>query len=151
MLPFKRILCPTDFSEPSIEGMKAANELALYFKAELYLVHVTERVPIIEEPMSPAFNVPLYQEGVNEYYKKALLSEIEKRFSPSLNVRPFLVEGNAAEEIIRVAEENDVDLIVISTHGRTGWRHLVFGSVAARVVRLAPCNVFTVRPPKQES
>jgi len=62
-------------------------------------------------------------------------------------VRQIVVLGGAADEIIRISGEEKVDLIVIATHGQTGWRHMVFGSVAEKVVRLAPCPVLTVRAP----
>jgi nucleotide-binding universal stress UspA family protein len=68
-----------------------------------------------------------------------------------LHTHQIIVLGGAADEIIRIGEKEKVDLIVIATHGQTGWRHLVFGSVAERVVRLAPCPVLTIRVPHEES
>jgi len=71
--------------------------------------------------------------------------------SRELHVRQIVVLGEAADEIVRMSEEQRVDLIVIATHGQTGWRHMVFGSVAEKVVRLAPCPVLTIRAPHKES
>jgi len=62
-----------------------------------------------------------------------------------LNTRRILVQGRAAEQILRAIEEYQIDLVVISTHGLTGWRHMVLGSVAEKVVRLSPIPVLTVR------
>ncbi|HUV14514.1 MAG TPA: universal stress protein, partial [Acidobacteriota bacterium] len=61
--------------------------------------------------------------------------------------RTMVSYGDPAKEIVRIAEEESVDLIVIATHGLTGWQHLVFGSVAEKVVRTAKCPVLTVRCP----
>jgi nucleotide-binding universal stress UspA family protein len=145
MLPFKKILYPTDFSEASYEALKVANELALHFSAELYLVHVVS--PAV--PPSPEFAssvLPLQEESA----EKSLQEVAKQRVSKELAAHQIVVLGGAAEEIIRMSEENKADLIVIGTHGQTGWRHMVFGSVAEKVVRLAPCPVLTIRAPHRE-
>jgi nucleotide-binding universal stress UspA family protein len=148
MLPFKRILCPTDFSESSYEALKAADELALHFSAELYLVHVVAPVPIAEAPTS--FNVPSYQQELTQSAERSLQEVIEQRVAKELEVRPIVALGYAADEIARIAEAEQVDLIVTATHGTTGWRRFIFGSVAERVVRLASCPVLTVQAPHKE-
>jgi nucleotide-binding universal stress UspA family protein len=156
MLPFKKVLCPTDFSEPSYEALKRAQELALHFSAELCLVHAVDPIPIISAaaaPMStgasaPRFNIPLYQQELKEMAEKRLQEVIDKKISKELKVRSMVEHGKAAEEIIRVAEEEKVDLIVIATHGETGFRQLVFGSVAEKVVQHASCPVLTIWTPR---
>jgi len=153
MLPVKRILCPTDFSQPSYEGLKAANELALHFSAELYLVHIVPSVPVpmLEAPTVPeAFNLGSHQLELETSAQKSLQETVNQRVPRELSVRQIVGHGDAAREIVRIARDENVDLIVIATHGMTGWRHLVFGSVAEKVVRLAPCPVLTVRAPKEE-
>lgn len=149
MLPFKKILAPTDFSESSFEGLKAANELARHFSAEVRLIHVVS--PVLIVPAAPAtFNVPVYQREAVESAKKGLNDLVKNKFSPGLTVIPLVMEGNPAEHIVKAAEESGADLIVIATHGQSGWRRFIFGSVAERVVRLAPCGVLTVPPPHGE-
>ena len=145
MLPFKKILYPTDFSEASYEALKAANELALHFSAELCLVHIVS--PVV--PASPEFasSAMRLQE---ESAEKTLQEVVKQRVSKELRIRQIVLLGEAADEITRMSEENKVDLIVIGTHGQTGWRHVVFGSVAEKVVRLAPCPVLTIRAPHRE-
>ena len=143
MLPFKRVLCPTDFSEASYEALKAANELALHFSGELYLVHVVAPVPIAETPTS--FNVSLYQQELTRSAERSLREVIEQRVTRGLEVRPVVALGYAAEEIVRIAAEVSADVIVIATQGTTGWRRFIFGSVAEKVVRLAPCPVLTIQ------
>lgn len=158
MLPFKKILCPTDFSEPSYEALKAASELALHFSAELYLVHVVAPIPrlsALEAPEIPGgpydFNIPLHLEKLEEEAITRLRQVTEERLSKALRVFPIVVHGRAADEIVRVAEKEKVDLIVLATHGETGWQHFFAGSVAEKVVRIATHPVLTIRAPREKS
>lgn len=153
MLPFKRIVSPTDFSEASYAGLAVANELALHFAAELLVVHVVAAVPIPIVNSSDGlggFDVPSYQLELETSARNSLQEVLDERVSKELRVRPLVAYGDAANEIVRIAEEENVDLIVIATHGMTGWRHFIFGSVAEKVVRHAPCPVMTTRAPSPE-
>ena len=147
MLPFKKILCPTDFSQPSHKAISAANELALHFSSELIMVHVVSSpihaATIIGAPMMAY--VPPCIENTEDEAQKQLDVITQAMISPDVKTKTVIARGDAADEIIRLAAKLDVDAIVIATHGLTGWRHLVFGSVAEKVVRLAPCTVLTVR------
>lgn len=150
MLPFKKILCTTDFSEPSYTGLKLANEMALHFSAELLLVHIISLTPItVGGPVVDTnFDVTVYQEHLEASARRTLQEIMEQRISRDLiKCTPVVVSGYAADEIVRLASEEKADLIVIATHGLTGWRHFISGSVAEKVVRLSPCPVLTVRPP----
>jgi len=145
MLPFKKILCPTDFSEPSYEAIKAAGKLAHHFSAELCVVHVVSPIPVVPMGHDPsAFNVVLYEQELETSSKRSLEEIIHQMEWRDLKVRLIVLRGNAADEIVRVAEEEMAELIVIATRGRTGLDRLIFGSVAEKVVRLAPCPVLTV-------
>jgi universal stress protein A len=150
MLPIKRILCPTDFSEPSYKGIEAANELAEHFSAELFLLSVVTPIYPVGAPGVPAgYNIGEYYEQMVQYATRSL-EEIEKqRISTGVKTQTFVTRGNAADEIVKRAENENADLIVIATHGWTGWRRLVFGSVADKVVRLATCPVLTISEHKQ--
>lgn len=149
MLPFKKIVAPTDFSEPSFAGLRAADELARHFSAEVWLVHVV--LPVLTVPPPPSsINVPVFHQEAMESARKALEDLAKNKFSSRLIVHPLVMEGGPAEQIVRVARESEADLIVITTHGQTGWRRFIFGSVAERVVRMAPCAVLTVQPPHGE-
>lgn len=145
MLPFERILCPTDFSEPSYEAIVAAGELAHHFAAELCVVHVVSPIPLVPMRHEPsAFNVPLYERELESSAKRSIEEIINQMEWRDLKVRLIVLQGNAADEILRTASEEEVDLIVIATRGRTGLDRLIFGSVAEKVVRLAPCPVLTI-------
>jgi nucleotide-binding universal stress UspA family protein len=145
MLPFKKILCPTDFSESSYEAIKTAGEIAFHFGSELCVLHVVSPVPMIPVSAEPsAFDVSLYERELEASSKKSLEEIVNQLEWKELRVRLIVLRGNAADEIVRTAHEENVDLIVIATRGRTGLDRLVFGSVAEKVVRFARCPVLTV-------
>jgi nucleotide-binding universal stress UspA family protein len=152
MLPIKRILCPTDFSEPSFVGLAGANELAAHFSAELILVHVVSPVHIYPSPQPGAgFNLAGYLEEMVDASRKSLEEVVKDRTLPDLHVRSSVLQGTPAEQIVNLAESEAVDLIVTATHGWTGWRRFIFGSVAEKVVRFATCPVVTVPAPEEEA
>ncbi|HUU39430.1 MAG TPA: universal stress protein [Desulfatiglandales bacterium] len=154
MLPIKKILFPTDFSEPSYEALKAADELASHFSAELVLIHVVSPVPMYPTPMTPSdFTssigfVTSYQQEMEVYAKESLDQVVQERVSKGIKSRTRVCLGDAADEIVGTATDENADLIVIATHGLTGWRRFMFGSVAEKVVRLAQCPVLTIREPE---
>jgi nucleotide-binding universal stress UspA family protein len=77
--------------------------------------------------------------------KEAMIELVQKTKGPKVEADFYVIEGNAAHDIVDFAKEKNSDLIVIATHGRTGLEHLLMGSVTEKVVRRAPCPVFTVR------
>jgi nucleotide-binding universal stress UspA family protein len=142
VLPIKSILCPTDFSEPSYEALGAACELAEHFGSDLIILHVVAPIPQVASNIGPsAFNINTYQFELEKDAKKQLVEVVLERVPKSLKVRQLVTHGNAADKILQSAK---VDLIVIASHGRTGWRDIFFGSVAEKVVRLSPVPVLTV-------
>jgi len=143
MLPLKKILCPTDFSEPSYHALDRAVELANHFGAELVLLHVVPYAPISPpDLMAVAAVVP--DEERFDVARQQLESIAATRVPPTLQVRCEVKMGYADKEIACAADDEQVDILVIATHGLTGWRHLVFGSVAEAIVRAAHCPVLTV-------
>jgi nucleotide-binding universal stress UspA family protein len=145
MLPVKRILCPTDFSGPACTCVKVANELALHFDAELLLVNIVPVIPTAPPDPNYVFKVPEYERYLHVDAEKHLAEVQRDLVDSKVRVRTLVGHGAAADEIVATAEQEKVDLIVISTHGSTGLERLVFGSVAERVVRLAKVPVLTVR------
>lgn len=147
MLPVRKILVPTDFSEPSYKGVKAADELAVHFGAELLLIHVvssSQFVPPASPPVPTGYQLSSLLEELMDAAKKSMSHTIEEKVSKNVSSRSFILSGAPAEEIVRVAAEEGVDAIVIATHGWTGWRRFIFGSVAEKVVRLAERPVLTI-------
>ena len=150
MLPVKNILCPTDFSDPSYEALKAADELAAHFGAALHIINVVPLVPIVEAPIgveSASFNVASYQQELEGQAQKSLKNLAEQKITRGVTAVTEVLIGNAAGEVIRYAGEKGVDLIVIATHGLSGWRRFISGSTTEQIVRQASCPVLTIRRP----
>lgn len=156
MLPLKKILCPTDFSEASYEGLRVAEEIALHFSAELCVVHVippipTSIPPTIPAPVpSPAFDLVSYQQELEEQARRTLQDVADRKISKDLRIKPIIAHGAAADEIERVANDENAGIVVIATHGQTGWRRIMYGSVAEKVVRISSRPVLTVPIPDEE-
>ena len=149
MLTIKKILCPTDFSEASLKGLDYAVEMASLFQAELSIVYVLPILPHSATDPNIHFEIPEYERMIHKDSEKQLEAIIAQRVPKNLTARTLIGHGNPAHEIVRLAEEEKADLIVIATHGHTGFHHLVVGSVAEKVIRLAHCPVFAVREPRK--
>ena len=149
MFPFKKILCPTDFSDPSLCGLKMANEMAKQFDSEIILVNVHKPIPKLPKPRIEApdttFDISTYEKHILEDAEANLTQLSEEIMGKEIVPRLIVRVGSPAEEILDVAQEENVDAIVIATHGRTGLAKIVFGSVAQRVVRRSTCPVMTIR------
>jgi nucleotide-binding universal stress UspA family protein len=151
MITFRKILYPTDFSESSLEALKYAVTFARDFKAQLVLMHVVNEKIFSEGLSLPRLEAPeaLGQEMAAEANRQLrMLIPASERVG--LEVEMVILHGMPFLEIIRYAKANNVDLIVIGTHGRSGMEHIIFGSTAEKVVRKAPCPVLSVRPAQRE-
>ena len=144
MIRLQRILFPTDFSDCSRLAQVDACELAERFHAELHVLHVLhDAMAMIPEPGS-ALSLPQnYLLDQKESAEKALDGLLPAEWLQSHRVHRATRMGNPAAEICRYATEHDIDLIILGTHGRGALSHLFLGSVAERVVRMAPCPVLT--------
>ncbi len=147
----KKILVSLDGSRLAEKALPYARTLAQKFDAELILVRVLQPMVI----MSDYGYVPFYQSQVlqEEADAKVYLRSIQKKFSKlGLTIHIEVLEGNpVAETILDMARETAVDLIVMSTHGRSGLSQWVYGSVANKVLQHAPCPIFLVRAKKLET
>jgi universal stress protein A len=145
MKKIKRILVPTDFSELSIAAVEYAKTFARRFRARVYLVHVVESVPILySENLTVPFDI-LSHDARKSATKK--LKELAKRkFKATPRLKLLVREGHLPSELIMVVQDEQIDLIVMATHGRTGLPHTLIGSVAEDIVRHSPVPVLTVRP-----
>lgn len=145
MMPPKLILVPIDFSESSQEALEVATDMASRLGSSLLLVHIVPAIPDLPKDVS------IFKEGEydNELHHSAskqlsdLATALEDR---NLNVRTEVGTANdVGMELVRIAGHDDVDMIVIATHGMTGWRRIAFGSVAQKVVEQAACPVLVLR------
>ena len=145
MESFKTILAPTDLSKTSKIAFPAAIELAKALSAELLLTFVTPQPyeKIYSGDLAKEFH-PTMEEQVHNYVIREL-EQIHASFPDSISVRPVHRVGVPVDELIGVVEEHEVDLIVVASHGFSGSRYNVLGSVTERLVRHAPCSVMTIR------
>jgi nucleotide-binding universal stress UspA family protein len=151
MIDLHRILVPTDFSKHSENALAYAAAFAEKFDADLYLLHVVQDLALfVPEAITnaPPLTPPLEQLTVA--VREAMDRLIEGHQLRGFTVHAEVREGSPFYEIIRFAREQDVDLIIMGTHGRAGLVHVLLGSVAEKVVRKAPCPVLTVRHPEHE-
>jgi universal stress protein A len=147
-----QILYPTDFSDQNLYALKYACDFARKHGATLHCLHVVDEAYQYLAGMGPDSIAigPPPEDLVN-----ATWSQMTAFVGTHLSGMPFPVKtavvlGRPFIEIIRYARENEIDLIVIATHGRSGLKHVLMGSVAEKVVRKAPCPVLTIRHPDQE-
>lgn len=145
-----RILAPIDFSPSSHAALKMAVELAKHFHAEIHLVHVIPMFPVTSLPdfvPEAKFLEEARKDAERQFVKcQADLRAKEIKVSSSIEV------GNDVPGcILEVVEREKIDMVVISTHGLTGWHPLVFGSIAEKVVKLVDCPLLLLRSEKPES
>lgn len=140
MARFQSILHPTDFSERSLHAFRLACSLARDHEAQLVVLHVAAPPPIAYGSGVPVFDQ--LEENRAVYLEK--LAQLQPR-DPGIRVEYRLERGEAAGQIVRVAKEIGCDLIVMGTHGRTGFGRLMMGSVAEEVLRKAPCPVLSLK------
>jgi universal stress protein A len=143
MLPLKRILWPTDFSDASYAAVDAVKELASRFGAEVCAVHVVK--PLTLFAALDAYPLASLREEIVTASKERLRRVVKNKLGNGPGVHAEVATGAPAHEIVRIADEEGIDLIVIATHGESGFHHLVFGSVTEKVIRLASCPVLVVR------
>lgn len=151
MIPFKQILLPTDFSSNAKSAQDYACAFADQFGAKLHVLSVVQDAALVlpETGMFLTLPMPSVHEIVTAA-EAALKLVLDPNWAADHDVCLQVAVGTPFLEIARYAEEHAIDLIVMGTHGRTGLRHVLLGSVAERVLRQATCAVLTVRSPPTE-
>ena len=151
MIDLKRILVPVDFSEHSREALKYGCALSEKFGSELHLLHVLQDlVAMVPEP-GLAFPPPGdYMQELQQSAEQSLARLPDDSWPCGGTVVRCVRQGPPFVEIIRYAKENEIDLITIGTHGRSGLAHMLLGSVAEKVIRKAPCPVLSIRPDQHQ-
>jgi nucleotide-binding universal stress UspA family protein len=142
-----KILVPIDFSSSSHNALEAAIELAEQFHSELSLLHVIPEIPTVALPesVSEAAIIDEAKKVAEKHLAKSKKSLDAKNISAKTSVE---VGDDVAGAILDAIDRDQIDYIVISTHGRSGWYPCVFGSVAEKIVKLAPCPVLLLRTPQ---
>ncbi|WP_352432544.1 universal stress protein [Pyrinomonas sp.] len=146
------LLLPTDFSECAERAIPYATWLARIAGSRIICLHVIEPIVPVVGYAGLVESVPLadISESLEESAARELPKLTERDEFAGLEIEEMIVHGEAATEIVRIAKEKRVDLIVISSHGRTGLGRILFGSTAEAVARHAPCPVLIVKPRAEE-
>jgi nucleotide-binding universal stress UspA family protein len=142
---FKKIVCPVDFSEFTDEIIEYGVSIAKKFDAELHLLHIIPNLNYFtpyESFLTPENLVAM---------ERSIEREIEKDFEKAIKkidmpVKKAIKTGVTFVEILDYIKTEKIDLVVMGTHGRSGFEHILLGSVAEKIIRRAPCPVLTVRP-----
>jgi nucleotide-binding universal stress UspA family protein len=145
-MQFRHILAPTDFSEYSKKAVASALELAQKFGAKLTILHVIELPPYPVEGYVPPSLSATFLDDMERQATVDLAQVVPEAEAAKVEVARLVAMGTPYRKIVETAEADHVDLIVMATAGRTGFSHLVLGSIAERVVRTASCPVLTMRP-----
>ena len=144
------IVVPVDLSEPSRQTLTAAKELAAIYGARIHLVHVVAApfYPTFYSGFAGAFDYSFPNLAVQ--LSEALTDWYTTTDGPTIDFDVKILEGQPAQEITEYAQKTGAGLIVLATHGTTGWEHALLGSVSEKVVRMADCPVLTLRFANQE-
>jgi len=144
MSTIKSILIPTDFSETADLAVAHGAKMAHLFNAKIYLLHSVETTLYAAGPGEPVLMLDaenVYKDGVEELNKQA--EEIKENYK--VDITPLVVSGKPAAAITQAIKDNNIDIIIMGTHGASGFEELFMGSNAHKVVNLAPCPVITIR------
>ncbi len=142
-----RILLPIDFSSSSFAALETAAEIAGHFQAELYLIHIIPILPIVTG--ADFFEETAVLQSARIHAEERLATHVASLTSKGIRARSHIEVGNdVAGSILMVIEREDVDLIVLSTHGLSGWRLEIFGSIAEKLVKLVQCPLLLLRSVK---
>ena len=151
VINLRRILVTTDLSEHSLAAFEHAFSLGLLYASKVYVLYVVDTAPPLYTLYGLDGDVQLHAARLEEESIKKLDRFITSHIGTERKTVPVVRSGTAEHEIMRFAEEVGVDLIVMATHGWTGVKHLLMGSVAEKVVRRSTVPVLTVKPKPMRS
>ena len=143
---FQRIVCATDFSDTAEAAWEMACDLARVHRSTLALVHAFVELPAYAAPDAPGPVVGEIWDEQRRWVQQSLDERVAAARASGLHAKALVMTGSPAPAIAEAAAGEHADLLVIGTHGRTGINRLLIGSIAERVIRIAPCPVLTVKP-----
>ena len=147
MTRFAKILCPVDFSKPSEVALGHAEDIARTFGSELVVAHVVEpMIYPVAYGMPPVAPID-YEDAAKSSANTALAPIVARLAKAGIKASALVDSGAASMRICELVKDQGFDLVVLSTHGYTGLKHVLLGSTAERVVRHCTCPVLTVKAP----
>jgi len=148
MRDFRKILVPVDFSENAPQLLRDAADLAEKFGAGLAVVFVVQSFEDYSGFFVPHIPINQFEEELFRGATEKMAKFLAENLKPGVICESKILQGDVAETLIEYAAANDISLIVMTTHGYKGLEKVLFGSVAERVVKTAPCPVLTINPYK---
>jgi len=148
MKEFKKILFPVDLSESSANIVPYVQALAKKFESQIHLLFVARTYHYFTNMYVPSSSIIQFETEVIMGSQKRLDEFISQFFSEFPTTQKYVVAGDPAEQIISFITDNQIDLIIMGTHGRKGMEKIIFGSVADRVVKTSPVPVMVINPYK---
>ena len=149
-IDLKRILVPVDFSEHSKKALNYAIPFARQFNAELSVLYVVEPAIYPADLSFGQVGLPNLEEELRSKGEEDLAELVAGTVPEDVRVAAMVRTGLPFVEIISYARDENIDLIVVATHGHTGVEHILFGSTAEKIVRKAPCPVLVVRADERD-
>lgn len=146
MKEFRRILVPVDFSENAPQLLRDAADIADKFGAELYVVFVVQSFEDYSGFFVPHIPINQFEEELFRGATEKMQKFLAENLKPGVPCQSKILQGDVAETLIGFATANEISLIIMTTHGYKGLEKVLFGSVAERVVKTAPCPVLTINP-----
>jgi universal stress protein A len=148
MRPVQKILVPLDFSAQSAEALLYAADIARRYDANLTLAHVYQVVNYAAAEGFRLYTPAQLTSVLDELHRQLKAAEADARAIGATRLELLTLQGDPFTELLELARKDSFDLIVMGTHGRTGFKHALLGSIAEKLVRTAPCPVLTVRQPQ---
>lgn len=146
MIEFKKVLVPIDFSENSPRLLQTAADVGEKLGCELSVLFVVQSFEDYSGFFVPHMPISQFEEEMVQSAERKMASFLAENLHSDLKYNSEVIKGDVAEEITGYAAQNDISLIVMGTHGYKGLEKVLFGSVAEKVVKTAPCPVLTVNP-----
>jgi nucleotide-binding universal stress UspA family protein len=146
---WKKILLPIDFSEPFYDALKTAKKIALHFSAELIFIHVIPSFPPFSPPPKnePNFNLAAYIKNLHTSAENSIQEVIKRKIGKELHTHIYVTHGDVASKISGFALKNNVDLIILASHGTAGWKKTYLGSVTEKLIRISSTPTLIIRKP----
>ncbi|MBU1274876.1 MAG: universal stress protein [Proteobacteria bacterium] len=148
MAQIKNILYPVDFTEHHAKVLPLLKELVEKLGATLHTLHVVEDLGHYASFFVPHPSLDQMESDLKSGAQRKMDEFVNRHFADMAGVTAAVVNGDPSSEVIKYAQEKDIDLIVTATHGRKGLEHAIFGSVAENIVRNSPVPVMTINPYK---
>jgi nucleotide-binding universal stress UspA family protein len=146
MTEFKKILFPCDLSPATSKVLEYVLSIAQKYDSKVYLLHAVQNLKEMGDLYLPRYSVEMDQQKLLEAAEKSIKTFCEKELQACPHFEKHIVVGDPSTQILKLIQAEDIDLVVMGTHGRKGLEETIFGSVAENVVKKAPVPVLTINP-----